>query len=82
MIFRRAFYFTKGAVVHLLRHPLYTLAGILTTAMSLILVGFVGLFIWKAFTDSERNEESRDGMGFSFRHQPAEQVVRQWFKGG
>ncbi|MEZ6191460.1 MAG: hypothetical protein R3C45_09250 [Phycisphaerales bacterium] len=41
-----------------------------------------GLFIWKAFTDSERNEESRDGMGFSFRHQPAEQVVRQWFKGG
>lgn len=41
-----------------------------------------GLFIWKAFTDSERNDESRDGMGFSFRHQPAEQVVRRWFTGG
>lgn len=41
-----------------------------------------GLFIWKAFTDSDRNEESRDGMGFSFRHRPAEQVIRQWFAGG
>ncbi len=41
-----------------------------------------GLFIWKAFTDSDRNEESRDDTGFSFRHRPAEQVIRQWFTGG
>jgi hypothetical protein len=41
-----------------------------------------GLFIWKAFTDSARNEESRESTGFSFRHRPAEDVIRKWFAGG
>ena len=45
---RRAGYFLKGAVLNLTRHPLYSTVGILTLCVSLILVGFLGLFMWKA----------------------------------
>jgi cell division transport system permease protein len=47
-------YHLRGSFTHLARHPLYSMAGILTLAVSLILVGFVGLLIWKANNLVER----------------------------
>lgn len=38
-----------------------------------------GVFVWKVFTDAQRGEGRRRGPGFSFRHQPAEHVIQQWF---
>ncbi len=38
-----------------------------------------GLFIWKVFTDAQRRDRHGDGTGFSFRNQPAERVIQQWF---
>ncbi len=46
--FRRVGYFVREALVNLTRHPLYSAVGILTLSVSLILVGFLGLFMWKA----------------------------------
>ena len=39
-----------------------------------------GVFIWKVFTDARRGERRDRGPGFSFREQPAEQVIQQWFQ--
>jgi len=45
---RVALYFFREAVANLGRHPLHSGVGILTVAVSLIMVGFLGLFLWKA----------------------------------
>ncbi len=39
-----------------------------------------GLFIWKVFTDAQRSDHHGTGPGYSFRNQPAEQVIQQWFR--
>lgn len=44
----RSLYFIRQGIADLTRHPLYTGIGILTLAVSLILVGFLGLFMWEA----------------------------------
>jgi cell division transport system permease protein len=41
-------YFLRQGLANLTRHPLYAVVGILTLAVSLIMVGFLGLFMWKA----------------------------------
>jgi hypothetical protein len=38
-----------------------------------------GAFIWKAFTDSRRDEGHSDSPGYSFRHRPAQEVIHRWF---
>lgn len=38
-----------------------------------------GLFLWKTFTHAGRPEHHGSGPGYSFRNQPAESVVQQWF---
>jgi len=38
-----------------------------------------GLFIWKTFTANQHHDHHEDGPGYSFRHQPAEQVIKHWF---
>lgn len=45
---RAAAYFLRQGLANLARHPLYASVGVLTLAVSLILVGFLGLFMWKA----------------------------------
>lgn len=45
---RRAWYFLREALTNLVRHPLHSVVGILTLSVSLILVGFLGLFLWQA----------------------------------
>ena len=52
--FRSAAYFVGEALSNLARHPLYSAVGILTLAVSLILAGFLGLFMWKANTVVDR----------------------------
>lgn len=39
-----------------------------------------GVFFWKAFTDTTRGDRPNRPPDFSFRNQPAEEVIRQWFK--
>jgi len=39
-----------------------------------------GVFIWKVFTDVRRSDHHNRGPGFSFRNQPAEAVIQQWFR--
>jgi cell division transport system permease protein len=41
-------YFVRQALADLGRYPLYSTVGVLTLAVSLILAGFLGLFIWRA----------------------------------
>jgi cell division transport system permease protein len=53
-LFRAPTYFVSEALANLARHPLYSAAGILTLAVSLILAGFLGLFMWKANTVVDR----------------------------
>jgi cell division transport system permease protein len=43
-----AVYFLRQGLSNLARHPLHASVGVLTLAVSLILVGFLGLFMWKA----------------------------------
>lgn len=45
---RATSYFAREALANLGRHPLYSGVGIMTLAVSLIMVGFLGLFVWKA----------------------------------
>lgn len=45
---RRALYFLKEAFTNLVRHPLHSVVGVLTLSVSLILVGFLGLFLMRA----------------------------------
>lgn len=53
-LLRSATYFVREALANLARHPLYSTAGVLTLAVSLILAGFLGLFMWKANTVVDR----------------------------
>lgn len=45
---RQALYFLKEAFTNLVRHPLHSVVGVLTLSVSLILVGFLGLFLMRA----------------------------------
>ncbi len=45
---RRGIYFLKEALTNLVRHPLHSVVGVMTLSVSLILVGFLGLFLWRA----------------------------------
>jgi cell division transport system permease protein len=47
-------YFLRQGMANLSRHPLYATVGVLTLAVSLILVGFLGLFLWRANTLVDR----------------------------
>jgi cell division transport system permease protein len=47
-------YFLRQGLANLTRHPLYAVVGVMTLAVSLILVGFLGLFMWKATSLVER----------------------------
>ncbi|MBM4353651.1 MAG: FtsX-like permease family protein [Deltaproteobacteria bacterium] len=47
-------YFVRQGVANLSRHPLYATVGVLTLTVSLILVGFLGLFLLKANTLVDR----------------------------
>jgi len=47
-------YFLRQGLVNLARHSLYTTVGVLTLAVSLVLVGFLGLVLWKADTMVDR----------------------------
>ena len=40
-----------------------------------------GVYFWKTFTDPRKNRGHRPESVFSFRHRPAEAVVRRWFGG-
>ena len=43
---------------------------------------FLGVYLWKAFTDPDRASQFGEDMGFTFRRRPAEMVVRRWYGGG
>jgi len=51
---RLVWYFLREALLNLVRHPLHTIVGIMTLAVSLILVGFLGIFMVKADEVVER----------------------------
>jgi cell division transport system permease protein len=53
-VINQAVYFVRQGLLNLARHPLYATVGILTLAVSLILVGFLGLFMWKANALADR----------------------------
>lgn len=53
-VFNQAAYFVRQGLLNLARHPLYATVGVLTLAVSLILVGFLGLFMWKANVLADR----------------------------
>jgi Glycoside Hydrolase Family 113 len=38
-----------------------------------------GLFIWKTFTATRQQDDHGKGPGYSFRNQPAEEVIKRWF---
>ncbi len=47
-------YFMRQGAANLSRHPLYAAVGVLTLTVSLILVGFLGLFLYRANTLVDR----------------------------